>query len=189
MMAGYKNDKNKVWAPEDEASDDEPENPFETMWMEGDSLAPPCQAELDVIDAILDLVTPSNSDHVWDLGCGDGRIPLRAHSVYGCHSTGVEIESTEVAKFYSNIKQGIKDKTIKDGYVSAIQGDLREQDLTSATIVITYLLPDAMRAIEPKLVEVLERGGKVVANTWGLETVRPVKQHRQGNTTILLYGQ
>jgi hypothetical protein len=46
-------------------------NPFNSFWMEGDSLAPPCQAEYDVVNAIIDLASPYlNSESILiDLGC------------------------------------------------------------------------------------------------------------------------
>lgn len=69
------------------------ENPLDSFWMEGDSLAPPCQSENDIIDIILNLVEITNNSRVYDLGCGDGRICIEASKRYGCHSVGVEIES------------------------------------------------------------------------------------------------
>ena len=44
------------------------ENPLGTYWMEGDSLAPPCQADMSIVSAILDLAKPNEEDHVFDLG-------------------------------------------------------------------------------------------------------------------------
>ena len=79
-----------VWEPDEEDKDYEETNPFESYWMEGDSLAPPCQADISTVDFLLDLVSPSSSDYVLDLGCGDGRIPLRASSRFGCFGAGVE---------------------------------------------------------------------------------------------------
>lgn len=77
---------------EDEIELEKEQNPLSNFWMEGDSLAPPCQADMDVVSAILDLAQPSHEDRLYDLGCGDGRIPLEAALKYKCVSTGVEIE-------------------------------------------------------------------------------------------------
>ena len=162
-------------------------NPFQNYWMEGDSLAPPCQAEMDVVDHILEASGVSYADHLIDLGCGDGRIALRAASRFGCTSTGVELESTLCATFNRYIALG------KFGdRVTCIEGDLREVDVTSATIVITYLLPNAMAEISDTLIQVLARGGTVVCNTWGivkLDEDGRVKSIKStiGNTNVFVY--
>ena len=68
----------------------EEENPFAIgNWIDGDSLAPPCQAELDVVESIINLASLSKSSILCDLGCGDGRIPIYASYMYGCQSIGI----------------------------------------------------------------------------------------------------
>ena len=44
------------------------------MWMEGDSLAPPCQTDMEVVEAILDFANLDEKSVLYDLGCGDGCI-------------------------------------------------------------------------------------------------------------------
>ena len=177
----------KWWLPgEGSDSDESPGNPFTSFfWMEGDSLAPPCQAEMDVVDRILDLVNLCEDDHIFDLGCGDGRIPLRAASRFGCKGTGIEIEAKEAAKFRAYIgSSGLSTK------VTCIEGDLRTVDLSEASVVVTYLLPEAMEEISSKLKEALQRGCRVVCNTWGISSPEVVATRREtiGNISILLYS-
>ena len=178
------------WVPDIDDDDNDKEedefNPLRFVWMEGDSLAPPCQAELDVIDTILDFAGSIDpSDNVYDLGCGDGRICMRANSRFKCSASGVEIEPDLIEKFKEYISR-IEDEEER-GKVKAIQGDLREIDFSSATIIITYLLPDAMLEIEAMLVAALERGCRIICNTWGLASKKHFAETRCGNTRILLY--
>lgn len=51
--------------------------------------------------------------------------------------------------------------------VTAIHADLRDIDLRAATIVVVYLLPEAVEGLKDKLRQVLEQDGRVVCNTWG----------------------
>ena len=103
--------------------------------MEGDSLAPPCQADMNIVAAILDLAEPSEEDHVFDLGCGDGRICIEASMKYGCLSTGVEIETRLLDLFLERVE-----KCNLLDLVNIVKGDLRQVDLSDATIAIVYLL-------------------------------------------------
>ena len=171
------------WAPDaDESSDEEVTNPFASYWMEGDSLAPPCQAEMEVVDKLLDMASVQAGDHLFDLGCGDGRIPLRAASRFGCRGTGVECEAKEAAQFRDYIsRSGL------GAQVQCVQGDLRQVDLSAASIIVTYLLPDAMMDIAGKLLDAVERGVTVVCNSWGIPDLKATETDACGNTTLLVY--
>lgn len=79
----------------------EDSDPLHGFWLEGDSLAPPCQADLDIVEEILTLANPNDRSILYDLGCGDGRICLRASSRYGCRSLGCEIEENLYKDFVS----------------------------------------------------------------------------------------
>ena len=157
-------------------------NPFASYWLEGDSLAPPCQAELQVVRAILEMANLSPSDHLADLGCGDGRICLAAAAQYGCMSTGVEIEDNLVKKFEAGIKRmGLTD------IVRAVKGDLREVDLSFASVVVTYLLPDSIEEIkESVVVPLLQRGVRLICNTWGPKGLLPTRTVTLGNHNLFL---
>ena len=166
------------------------ENPLGNYWMEGDSLAPPCQADMSIVAAILELADPSKKDHVFDLGCGDGRICIEASLKYGCPSTGVEIETHLLDLFFQRVQ-----RCNVTHLVNVVQGDLREIDLSDATIVIVYLLPDAILEIQPMLEDFLAQPGtnrKVVMNTWGPKVWKYKKKILTGmsnNTAIYLYDR
>lgn len=135
-------------------------------WMEGDSLAPPCQSENEVIVSILDTIAPytNESSVLFDLGCGDGRICIAATQRFGCFSRGVEIEADLVANFEESIQTlALQDK------VKALHQDLLQIDISEATIIVLYLLPDAIELLRTPLHAFLLRGGILVCNTWGVK--------------------
>uniref|UniRef100_A0A6V1PUG0 Methyltransferase domain-containing protein n=1 Tax=Heterosigma akashiwo TaxID=2829 RepID=A0A6V1PUG0_HETAK len=151
--------------------------------MEGDSLAPPCQAEPEIIDDILKLADLQPQDVFYDLGCGDGRICIKATQRYGAHSLGIEIEEALVKKFQQNIVSlGIEDK------VRAVAGDLLGLPLEGATCVALYLLPEALARLRPTLVGALRRGCRIICNTWGLEGLEPTSVVHSGKfKTVKLF--
>jgi SAM-dependent methyltransferase len=172
-----------------------PENPLSNFWLEGDSLAPPCQAELDVVESILDLAEPylqcvdgiSVPTHrlLYDLGCGDGRICTEATRRFGCKSIGCEIEPRLIEQFAKNIKLlHLGDK------VTTVQGDLCELELAPSSVIVAYLLPESVELIREKLINALKSGSVVIFNTWGLKGVPHKLKVSCGfanNCNLLLY--
>lgn len=161
-------------------------NPLSNYWMEGDSLAPPCQAELDVVHSILDLAEPNSSSVLYDLGCGDGRICCEASKRYLCKSVGCEIEPHLIEKFRRHVSR-IPDKNIANK-IAIVEDDLRNISLKDATIISLYLLPESVEEIKPKLIEALRRGAVLICNTWGPKNFRPIVRKECGfsNNVILL---
>jgi hypothetical protein len=168
------------------SDEEDDENPLNGFWLEGDSLAPPCQAEIDVVHEIINLASPSPDSVLFDLGCGDGRICLEATKRFGCESVGIEIEQHLIAKFNKHISHlGL------EGKVLALHEDLRDSDMSRATIIVCYLLPEAIELIKSKLEDALRRGVTLVCNTWGpkgFTCVRTVQcGHLNATVTLLLY--
>jgi SAM-dependent methyltransferase len=171
--------------------DEEDANPLDHFWMEGDSLAPPCQAELDVVKAILDLAEPyfnsfsTSFDTMYDLGCGDGRICTEASRRFGCNSVGCEIEPRLVERFRTNVKALQLEER-----VTIVEGDLYDLQLNALGVVAIYLLPESVRLIRHKLEDALRHGCVLICNTWGLEGLTPKSVTACGfanNCTLLLF--
>jgi len=143
-------------------------NPLGHFWIEGDSLAPPCQAELDVVNGILDLAAPyiTAQSTLYDLGCGDGRICTEASRRFNCKSIGCEIEPHLIERFRNNVHRlDLADK------VKVVQGDLLELELDQIGVIVVYLLPESVEMIRSKLIGALERGSVLIFNTWGLKGI------------------
>lgn len=172
---------------DDDDSDDD-QNPFKIgAWMEGDSLAPPCQVDIEITNAILEFVQPNETSILLDLGCGDGRICIAATQQYGCRSIGCEIEANLCLKFSNKIKE-----LSLENRVTCVEGNLLDLDLSTATIIILYLLPEAVELLKSRLIERLRAGVVVVCNTWGLKGVEPaatINCGRLNNTRLLKYDR
>lgn len=168
--------------------DEDDQNPFKIgAWMEGDSLAPPCQADSEVVDAILDFAQPNASSVLYDLGCGDGRICIAGAQRFHCQAVGCEIEENLCQKFRSRIEELSLQQSVK-----CVQGDLLDLDLSSATIIMLYLLPEAVEMLKPRLVERLLAGAVLVCNTWGPKGLQPsavTNCGRLNNVRLLKYDR
>ena len=158
-------------------------------WLEGDSLAPPCQTDSETITALLELIKPFASPEsiLYDLGCGDGRICIKATERYECKSIGVEIEPPLVEKFQKKIETS----ELLKAKVTAKNDSLLEVPFEEdATIIVLYLLPEAIELIRDKLIRCLERNAVVVCNNWGIKGVQPTNIIHCGfanNVKLFLY--
>lgn len=102
-------------------------------------------------------------DFVIDLGSGDGRIVLTAAKVYGARGFGVEIQdhlvklSNEAAK-----NEGLADR------VKFIKQDLFKTDISQATVLTMYLLPNTVNMLSDKLLAELKPGTRILSHDYGL---------------------
>ena len=132
--------------------------------------------------------TSSLLQFLFDLGCGDGRICIEAALKYGAQARGVEIEEFLIDKF----RRSIETHRLQDR-VSVSHGDLMQEDLSAATVIVTYLLPEALQTLSPKLLALLNDPSKnvrIICNTWGIPGVVPTERYDvgdYGNVTLLLY--
>jgi SAM-dependent methyltransferase len=112
-----------------------------------------------IVDRMLQLADVSGEDVVYDLGSGDGRIPITAAQTYGARGVGIEIKPDLVLE----ARQNAEDAGVDD-LVEFRQGDLFEADFSNATVVTLYLLPDVNEKLRPMLFEQLEPGTRVVSH-------------------------
>lgn len=132
-----------------------------------------------VVDKMLALANVSEDDVVYDLGSGDGRIPITAARQYGARAVGIEIDPDLVEKARENAeKAGV------DSLVTFRQGDLFEADIREATVVTLYLLPVVNLKLRPKLFRELEPGTRVVSHEFDMEHWRPDTTWASGDTTV-----
>lgn len=164
-------------------------NPIDGLWLEGDSLAPPCQADLDVVHSIASFIEPhmSSSSILYDLGCGDGRICIYNSILYQCRSIGCEIEMSLIAKFEYYIE-----RFSLYGLVNCIHGDLQQLNFSDASVIVIYLLPDAIAILHDRLVDMIRNGCVLVCNTWGPKGLIPSERIQCGycnNVALLKYDK
>ena len=120
-----------------------------------------------VTRAMLELAAVKPGDFVIDLGSGDGRIVIVAANHYGARGLGVEIVPDLVEKSRDNARRaGVADR------VEFRVQDLFETDLSAATVVTMYLLPDVNLKLRPRL-QALKPGTRIVSHDWDLGDWKP----------------
>jgi SAM-dependent methyltransferase len=118
---------------------------------------------MPIVRAMLALATVGPTDVVYDLGSGDGRIPITAAKEYGACGVGVEIDRALIAEARANAKQaGLEDK------VQFIEGNMFEADGSSATVVTLFLHPKPNMQLRPKLLAQLKPGSRIVSYIWDM---------------------
>jgi SAM-dependent methyltransferase len=121
-----------------------------------------------VVDAMLQLAGVTSSDIVYDLGCGDGRIPITAAQRFGARGIGIDIDPKRIAEANENAKAaGVADK------VRFLNQDLFTSDFRDATVVTLYLLPSLNEKLMPKLRADLKPGTRVVSHAFDMGSTWP----------------
>ena len=131
-----------------------------------------------VVDAMLDLAKVTKSDVVYDLGCGDGRIVVRAATRFGCRGVGVDLNPERVKEAKANaIRANVTELTRFE------VGDVFDFDFSGATVVTMYLLPSVNLKLRPRLLKELKPGTRLVSHDfhmgdWAAEITRDVGRSR-----------
>ena len=144
-----------------------------------DSDVPFVESPQSVVNKMLEVANVTENDVVYDLGSGDGRIPITAARTYGARGVGIEIKPHLVKKARENAKEnGVSD------LVEFRQGDLFKADLSEATVVTIYLLPTVNMKLRPKLFRELEPGTRVVSHDFDMNEWEPDTTWESGGETI-----
>jgi len=115
----------------------------------------------NVVEAMLRAVSVTSRDVIYDLGSGDGRIPITAARLYGAHGVGIDIDPALVQDATRNARAaGVSDK------VRFLAQDLFTTDISPATVVSLYLTPFLNFKLLPKLNKELKPGTRVVSHQW-----------------------
>ncbi len=121
-----------------------------------------------VVDEMLKMAQVKGTDVLYDLGSGDGRIPITAAKRFGTRGVGIDINPERVKEANENaVKAGVTDK------VKFIEGDLFEQNFSEATVVTLYLLPNINLKLRPQLWSQLKPGTRVVSHNYGMGDWQP----------------
>jgi cyclopropane fatty-acyl-phospholipid synthase-like methyltransferase len=136
-----------------------------------------------VVDAMLELAHVGPSDVVYDLGSGDGRIPIAAAQKFGARGVGIDIDPKMIADATENAKlAGVA------GKVTFLNQDLFEANISEATVVTLYLLPSLNEKLMPKLKKELKPGTRVVSHAFSMgEQWSPDEKREVGGRTIYLW--
>jgi len=137
---------------------------------------------VEAVEAMLKLAEVTESDIVYDLGCGDGRVLVFASHLYGCRSVGYDIDPDCVAAANRNINvNSVWDLS------RAHEGDILKVDFDDATVVTLYLMEDLLEKLKPKLDEQLTPGTRIVCFEKPIPGVKPTRQVKVSDHTLYLY--
>ena len=124
----------------------------------------------DVVERMLELAQVKKGDVVYDLGSGDGRIVVTAAKKYGVKAIGFEIDPERIKESHENIK-----KAGVENLVEIRQQDIRTVDLSPASVLTMYLLPDVNLMIRPNIWKQMKPGSRVVSHDFDMGDWKPLK--------------
>lgn len=106
-------------------------------------------------------------DVVYDLGAGEGRIPIAAARDFGATAVGIEYDADLAALARRNAERaGVADR------VTIVRGDIFREDFSRATVVTLFLLPDLNQQLRPQILA-LRPGTRVVSHMWDMGEWEP----------------
>jgi SAM-dependent methyltransferase len=135
-----------------------------------------------VVDAMLRMAGVTANDVVYDLGCGDGRIPITAAQRFGAKGIGIDIDPVRIQEANENAKSaGVTDK------VTFLNQDLFTSNFENATVVTLYLLPSLNEKLMPKLKAELKPGTRVVSHAFDMGATWPAEKTEQVEGKTIYY--
>jgi SAM-dependent methyltransferase len=134
----------------------------------------------EIVNRMLDLAKVGKGDVLYDLGCGDGRIVVTAAKERGATGVGIDLNPARIEEAKANARRaGVEDR------VGFRVGDLFKADVSKATVVTLYLLPEVNRKIRPMLWRQLKVGTRVVSHDFDMGPEwPPERQERIGGKTL-----
>jgi SAM-dependent methyltransferase len=121
----------------------------------------------ELVKKMLDTAKVTANDLVYDLGSGDGKIPIAAARDFGARAYGIEYNPEMAALARRNAaRAGVADK------VTIITGDIFKEDFSKATVVTLYLLPDLNLRLRPTLLK-MKPGTRVVSHAFTMGDWEP----------------
>lgn len=152
-------------------------------------LAPYYPTPETIVEKMLQLGGLKAGEKVFDLGSGDGRIVIMAAHKFHADAVGIELDTDLCRQSAGKILKLHLEKT-----AHIVNGDLLQQNYSSADLVTVYLLPDSINnKVQPLLDKQLRKGARVVAHdfefqNWTPEQVESIADDGEGRShTLFLY--
>jgi len=152
------------------------------------SLAPYVPTPEDVVDRMLRMADTAKGDVVYDLGSGDGRIPIAAAKTYGARGVGIDLDPRRIEESRANAKAaGV------EGLVEFRLQNALDADISDATVVTLYMLASGNAALRPMLTRQLRSGARIVSHafsmgpTWPADKVDHFTSARGDEVTLYLW--
>jgi len=153
-----------------------------------EKLAPYYPTPESIVQKMLQLGGLKAGEKMFDLGSGDGRIVIMAAEKFHANATGVELDKDLFRQSMDKIQSLKLQKTAR-----IINGDVLQQDYSSADLITVYLLPLSNDKVRPILDKQLKKGTRIVSHDfefkdWKPEKVEPIDDDGEGRShTLYLY--
>ena len=153
-----------------------------------EKLAPYLPTPLTIVEKMLQLADLKPKETMWDLGSGDGRIVIMAAEKFHANAVGVELDKELYRQSMDKIQSLRLQKVAK-----IINGDILQQDYSSADMITVYLLPLSNDKVRPVLEKQLKKGTRIVSHDfefkdWKPEKVETIEDDGEGRShTLYLY--
>jgi hypothetical protein len=123
--------------------------------------------EDSMVGRMLQMANITSTDKVYDLGSGDGKIPLAANKLFGATAVGIEYDADLVKHSRCLAEaEGVQTR------VTFVEGDIFETDFSAATVVTMYLTPTVLERLQPTLFA-MKPGTRVVSYSFGIGDWQP----------------
>jgi len=135
-----------------------------------------------VVEKMLEIAKVGKGDVLYDLGSGDGRIPVAAAKRFGIRAVGIDIDPERIREANQNAK--------KNGVTNLVQfrqEDLFKTNFSDATVVTLYLLPDLNLKLRPRLLAELKPGTRIVSHQFDMGKWKPDRTVELNGRTIYLW--
>jgi SAM-dependent methyltransferase len=122
----------------------------------------------ETVDEMLRLAKIKKGDVLYDLGSGDGRIPIAAAKQYGVHAVGIEIDPKLVTE--------AQEKAAQEGVAALVRfrnEDMFHIDVSEATVVTLYLSEKLNVLLRPKLLSELRPGSRILSHDFRMGDWKP----------------
>jgi SAM-dependent methyltransferase len=137
----------------------------------------------EAVDAMLKVAKVGKNDVVYDLGSGDGRIPIMAVQKYNAvRAVGIDINPERIKEAEANLKAaGLGSR------VRFLNEDLFEAKISDATVVSLYLLPSLNLKLLPKLLADLKPGTRIVSHAFDMGSWKPEQTLKANGSTVYFW--
>ncbi|MBI3043643.1 MAG: class I SAM-dependent methyltransferase [Betaproteobacteria bacterium] len=124
---------------------------------------PYVQTPINVVERMLEIAKVGRGDYVIDLGSGDGRMVITAARKHGARGFGVDLDRRLVALANRNAaRAGVADRAV------FYQRDLHATDISPASVMSIYLLPEVNLMIRHRLLTTLKPGTRIVSHDYAM---------------------
>jgi SAM-dependent methyltransferase len=136
----------------------------------------------DVVEEMLRVAGVQKGDVLYDLGSGDGRIPVTAAKQFGIRAVGIDIDPERIREARENAKKASVTKLVQFR-----QEDLFRTSFREASVVTLYLLPDLNLKLRPRIWNELKPGTRIVSHQFDMGDWKPEKKIEMNGRTIYFW--